>query len=238
MIRVPLACAAGALLALGLGCGDDEKAPYAPDHDGGYVGRGPIGSGRSDAGTDGSVPDGSTVDAGLITCLAIEPGDETNSLLVTQVGYPDPFVLRNAFIRWNDVVCDPARLLIGLTDGACLPGVGQQLLVTVDRDAVGASVVEGDNVLSTDATLRVQFSRPVADSPNEREVFGTCSVATDGVLTFEDLGVDAGDRERALFSDLQLAQCVEPGAETTFEPVAVTGAFDLLLPSAHADVCP
>ena len=180
-----------ALVLLALGCGDDDMAPFAPDHDGGRVTE-PPGSTRRDAGTDGAVPDGAVpTDAGVAFCVPIAADDEDTFLEVVQVGATEPFVLRNAYVRWNDVVCDPARLLIGLTDGACLPGVGQQLLLTIDADAIGSSVVIGDNVLSMDTTLRVQFSRPAADAPDEREVFGTCAAGTDGVVSISALGVDA-----------------------------------------------
>lgn len=228
-----------AAIALAGACGDDGHPPAAPDYDGGRVSPPPGSRTGRDGGPDGG-PDagdaGAALDAGVIDCVHVPSGDEANALTVEQPGATEPFVLESAYVMWNDLDCEDPRLLIGLTDGSCLPGVGQQLLFAVDRDAVGASVVVGANVLSLEPTpLRVQFSRPSATSRDVRDVFGTCAAGTEGTIDFVAVGTETGASETASFEAVQLAPCTEPLDQPS---VTVTGSFDLTLPVAFEAVCP
>lgn len=222
-----------ALLSLAAGCGDESHAPSAPPSDGAVRGTEPPGAGRRDSGVDGGRTDGGGLgDAGVASCEIIDPDDPSNFLQVTQGGVDTGFELERAFVQWNGD-CEAPRLLIGLTDGACDPGEGEQLLLSIDPEEVGVTVVVGENVLSSEPTpLGVRFSRPL--SADARELFGTCSGASEGFVSFVAVGTETDAREAARFENVLLGNCGDPESA----PVSVTGAFDLGLPVALAGVCP
>ncbi len=190
----------------------------------------------SDGGPRDGAPDAPAGgDAGpLRGCGELSPSDPDNQLTVFQPGEVPAFVLDVAYIRWNELDCGHPTLLIGLTDGSCEPGHGQQLLLAVSEEAIGGTVTEGDFVLTSDPTpLRLTFSRPDPTMPADREVFGTCGEVL-GTLSFESVGADAGSLWQASFTGVELGSC-----ETPEDPsVLVEGRFALTLPHAFAEVCP
>lgn len=231
---------ARALLASALlvGCAEEEtRAPFAPVADGSIrdaMVTGNPGSGRGDAGETGGDDAGMDPDAGLVGCFAIPPADPTTNLTVFQGSDRPPFELEAAFIRWNDHDCEDPTLLIGLTDGACEPGQGQQLLFAASREAIGGVITEGDYTLTSAPTsLHVTFSRPVPGSPAEREVFGTCGEVV-GTITFESVGIAEGTIWQARFDSVELGPCTL----TSGAAVSVEGAFRLTLEQAFEEACP
>lgn len=228
--------AACACLLLAAACGDERvAAPPAPLRDGStrdvqLIPDPPTGR------TDGGQPIDATLDDGglIVGCEDIAPEDPNTQLTVLDEGAATPFALSRAFIRWGDD-CESPVLLVGLTDGSCLPGVGRQLLFAVDRDAIAAEVVEGDFVLRPDPTpLRVTFSRPVSSAPEMREVYGTCSPDVLGTITFESIGSAADSAWIARFSTVELGHC-DP-ART--DAVLLEGSFSLVLRESFESVCP
>lgn len=228
----------GLALTLLLGCAEDPtRAPFAPVSDGSardVMIMGNPGSGSGDAGETGGGDAGVDHDAGLVSCFAIPPADATTHLTVFQGSDRPPFELDAAFIRWDEHDCADPTLLIGLTDGACEPGQGQQLLFAVSREAIGGVVTEGDYTLTSEPTsLRATFSRPVPGAPAEREVFGTCGEVI-GTVTFESVGTAPGTIWDARFTEVELGPCTL----TSGAAVSVDGAFRLTLEQAFEEACP
>lgn len=229
--------ALAALLAAA-GCGEERmRPPPAPNPDGSTrdarVSPPPSSGGDGgmrDAGIDGAVP----ADGGMRGCTAIAAGDPDNALTVIQPGEVPPFGLEAAFIRWDDGNCDDPKLLIALTDGACEPGHGQQLLFAVQRDAIGGTVTAGEFILQPEPTpVKLTFSRPTPGAREERQVFGTCGDVL-GSVTFDSVGDEAGAVWDALFSGVELAPCPDGiGPATT-----VDGRFRLELREDFTTACP
>ena len=217
------------------------RAPFAPGPDGstrdvgprpGPVGTRDAGSGGSDGGDAGVT----TGDGGLVeTCVAIDPGDPNTRLTVIDDGLSPPFELAAAYMGWDELSCATPTLFIGLTDGACVPGVGEQLLFAIDRDAIDATVTTGEYILEPDpAPLRLTFSRPIAAAPEMREVFGTCASGVLGRITFEALGSSVGSTWIANFNGVELPSC-DPAR---VDSVIVEGSLEIELQEDLAEVCP
>ena len=225
---------AALVLVLCAGCEEDEtRAPFAPNPDGSTrdarPGPGPSG------GRDGSTSDGSTSDGGPAPtgCTDVAPADPDNELTVLPAD--PPFTLSAAYIRWLHEDCGNPTLLIGLTDGACEPGIGQQLLFAIERDAIGAAVTEGDFFLQPEPTpMRVTFSRPVAGAPEMRDVYGTCSPDVLGTITFESVAGAAGETWVARWAGVELGNCNLEAVDTAL----LDGRLELTLPEDFETACP
>ena len=213
------------------------RAPFAPWPDGSArdvgPGGGPIGTRRDGgSGDDAATPTG---DGGTLECAAVDPGDPNNVLSVFDDGVAAPFELTAAYIEWNAADCAAPTLFIGLSDGACEPGIGQQLLFAIDRDAIDASVTTGDFILEPEPSpLRLTFSRPITTAPDMREVYGTCASSVLGRITFELVGGVAGTTWLAHFNGVELPSC-DPAR---VDSVIVEGSFALELQEDFAEACP
>jgi hypothetical protein len=231
--RSLLALAMGAGLALP-GCQDEEAAPP-----GGGPGGGtgfPI---ASDAGTDAAADagaDGSTgpSDAGLPPgCVPVEdPASGANraTITATTMESPPSFEPTRAYARWNPAECDlppqDRRVLVGLTEGECRPGLGKRLVFQLQADQIGTGLAPGSVDVSFNQFLNVVFTVPATSA-----LWSNTSDSS-GSVNFEELGDTAGDPLRGTFN-MQLV----PSAGGADGRINVRGAFDVTLRRDFEEVC-
>ena len=220
------------------GCSEDTRAPAAPldRPDGAFVMGRPIGGPPlgSDAGADAS---STTSDAGTTLpsgCIEVPEGDSQNRLALSQSGESIEFETSRAYVVWEPS-CAPARLVLGLTEGACSFGEGRRLVFGIDRDQIGTNIFLGLNVVPTrpfDDGIRVRYVVPAGLGADEDFSWGNCEGAT-GTLTLLSAGTIAGERIAGEF-DLTLTDCGPTAVEL---PVDVRGAFDVTIADDFDTIC-
>jgi hypothetical protein len=204
-----------------------DSSVFLPRPDG-RVGDGGADTGM-DAATDARTDVGdATTDAALpLGCVVAGVGTETTVDIVAG-GVTYPFTLNRAFATWDPARCltEPA-VIVGLTEGSCRPSVGDQLVFSIERDAVGTFVTVGSNAIFTepdDVGLRVRFRTAGTGE------WGTCAESF-GTIDFSSLDTVVGSRLTASY-DLTLGDC-----RGSADPVVVTGTFDLPLEISFESVC-
>ena len=152
-------------------------------------------------------------------------GDVANNASLASVAGGIDLAVTRVYATWDPATCADPTLVIGLTDGACLLGVGNRLLFALQRDAVGALIRIGGNPigpqLSSAMSMRLVLAPPGGGFAS---TWGDCLGAF-GDISFEDLGTDPGNRIKATFQ-LTLADCDLPAVDPV---VVATGAFDIVL---------
>jgi len=200
--------------------------------------------GRRDGGgaADGAAADGASADGAMDAdggpaagCIPVGDGPvEPNWINVFVDGSPQPFPVASAFATWDTEACERPTLILGLSDGSCIPGFGQQLLILLARDDIGTSIYPGENILEAepfDDAMRVRYFVPGGAA--ERDAWGSCTGAA-GTVTFSDIDDTEGAAVRGTFS-MALTDCVDP---RDAPPATVSGAFDLTVPVAFETACP
>lgn len=229
---------------LAVGCTSErDPAPAIPSVDGGNGGGGVggpvVGGGHGNEDDAGQEPTDAAADADTTLSSAFAFGecvdDEELPTLTNQVFMPADFVPNRGFAHWTGS-CGDATLEIGLSEGRCPNGSGQELIIEIDADALtdGTLFIPGGNQLARerpDLPIRVRYNRPSALFPNG--TWGTCQ-GVFGELIVESLGVARDSRLRADFG-LTLAAC---DTATSPNTLAVTGSFDLILARGLRDLCP
>ncbi|MBW2463820.1 MAG: hypothetical protein JRH11_19375 [Deltaproteobacteria bacterium] len=239
-------CAVGVVAGVVVlaGCGDPERPPLAPSPDGSTDGQvidpplrdgsvrdsamdADIGDGSVDAAVDG---DSDTPDVSLpLGCFFAGAGTGTDAV-VDLGGEEVPFGVNRSYATWDGARCDAPTLVVGLTTGTCVPSVGERLVFSIRRDAIGTNIFLGANTIIAepdDGGLTVRFI--LVD-----EQWGTClGSAAAGTVDFTSLDSLPGSRLTATYS-LTLGDCRVPLASA---PVEVTGSFDVPLEVAFETVC-
>ncbi|RLB52989.1 MAG: hypothetical protein DRJ42_13200 [Deltaproteobacteria bacterium] len=224
------------------GCEERVRPPLAPAPDGStdaQVINPPLrdssvrDSARDAAIRDGAVDaivDGDTPDVSLpLGCYLAGAGTGTDAV-VELGGEGVPFGVHRSYATWDGARCDVPTLVVGLTTGSCVPSVGERLVFSIRRDAIGTNLFLGPNTIVAepdDSGLTVRFT--IVD-----EQWGTClGSAAAGTVDFSSLDSLPGSRLTATYT-LTLGDCREPFASA---PVEVTGSFDVPFEVAFDTIC-
>lgn len=217
------------VVSFALACEERMAAPPPPPAPDGYVP--PVVGGGMTRPRDGGEIDGALPDGGAPTCFEVDATDVNVSLV--EPGAVEPFVVRAAYLRWDPSRCVDPVLQIGLTDGACEPGAGRQLLLEIDRSAIGTTVTAGTHAVREEPTpLRVYYVATDPLDPGEPRVFGTCGPAG-GSIVLEQLGDLPGSIWRGELRMLELGPCT--GAT---DIVTAQGTLELVLAEPVEQACP
>lgn len=184
----------------------------------------------ADASNDGAQQDGQSPTS---SCVQVAANDVENRMTITESGSQAqvPFATTRAFAQW-DRICDPPRLLVGLGEASCTLDLGRQLVLRMEGDAIGTSLMPGGNqveVAPYEDRIEIWYRDP--DAEPTTAVWGNCT-GSSGSLLIEDIGSEAGDRVTVRF-DLILTDCAEPQQRPALN---VVGDIDVVVPD-YARVC-
>jgi len=185
--------------------------------------------------TDGGGDDASVDGGRPLGCIPVEEGDRNEATVTLDDGSTFPFAVRSAFATWRCDVTEEPDLLVGLTDGTCIPASGEQLVFAFDLssiDTIFSSLGSFDVGPETgvDDPLTVRFYTPREGSPGADE-WGTCAGAA-GMVELEEIGVARGTSIRGTY-DLTLTDC----QGTSLPPVRVMGGFSVPLEFDRDAIC-
>ncbi len=225
------------LIALALlpACKEEMRAPAAPpgDIDSGVV-RPPPGGGGDDDDDDAGMRDGGGDAAITRTCIDVT--DDSNAIQVRRGASVIAFGLERAFLDWD---CRDDKLLIGMTDGACIAGSdGSEFLITIDRSAIGTAVSSSNTFNLQPAPMDDLVSASIdleTLGPSglfERSSYGSCT-GSSGSFVFEDIDDVTAARVAGTF-DLVLSDCEDETGSTT---LILTGSFDMDLAIDSRTAC-
>ncbi len=212
-------------------CDSSTPAPPAPV---GGTGGGRVGvPGPADSGTaaDASSPVDASLPPGCVTI-----GDDTNRAAVSQGGVDRGFTARSAFATYRAAPCDSSEreLLLVLSEAEGCGTQARRVVLTIDEAEVGAGLIPigAPLQLAFATALTLRYIEPDVSATDG--VWGNCTEAADGSLTFERLDVGVPGGRAAAFFDGTLVDCSEAGGEA---PVQIRGAIDVPLELSFEEVC-
>lgn len=161
-------------------------------------------------------------------------GSVADNPIGTYLTMPGDLTLTRQSERWSDD-CSSLRLILEFSDGACPVGLGHSLTFSFGyQDFLDGVIHGGNNAIGADLetpAISVRYVRP--NRYAKHGTWGTCEAAEGQLVFIEAPTPLPGNYLRARFQ-LSLTPC----GGTMGEPIFVDGAFNLLLRTSAAEICP
>jgi len=160
--------------------------------------------------------------------------DTAGGEFVNAIAAPSDFSATRVVATWG-TGCDPATIIIKLSNGRCPDGNGHELTFTLDASAIeSGELVTGIHTIDPDAgegPIRVRYVRPERSDPVGE--WGSCAGASGTFSVRGNLTTEARTSMQALF-ELELSPC----DGSMLPNQTVRGTFNVSLYRARTEVCP